>query len=272
MAEVAPAPGLQQQPATWDAVAPTYAQDMAQWRAYADEALRSLPLAASDRVLDVAAGPGPLTFAAAPHVAHVNAVDFSAQMVEELVARANRDGVSNVEGAVMDAQALSFPDGAFDAAFCLFAFFFFPDRARAFQELHRVLRPGGHALIATWGPIERRPIMRLGFEAMAKALPQFPRPAKGELQQPGECVEEMSQAGFHDVSAHLFTASVRVGSAEQYLDMILRSGAPFAVMKKKLDPASWDAAIGRILDALRPEIPAGGCELSAEAIFTVGTR
>ena len=66
-------------------------------------------------------------------------------MIQELVTRASREGAKNLEGAVMDAQALSFPDAVFDAAFCRFGFFFFPDRARAFREIHRVLRSGGHA-------------------------------------------------------------------------------------------------------------------------------
>jgi SAM-dependent methyltransferase len=193
-------------------------------------------------------------------------------MIEELTRRAAREGVKNVEGAVMDAQSLTFPDASFDAAFCLFAFFFFPDRARAFRELYRVLRPSGRVLIATWAPIERRPVMRIAFEAFAEALPELPRPAKGDLQDPDECVREMTAAGFRDVTAHTFTASVRVDSPERYLDLITRSGAPCAIMKKKMGAPAWDASMVRVLDAVRRRIPEGGAELSAEAIFTRGTR
>jgi ubiquinone/menaquinone biosynthesis C-methylase UbiE len=265
-------PSLLQQPATWDTVAPTYAEEIWQWTAYVDEALRLLPIAPTHRVLDVACGPGTLTFAAAPGAKRVDAIDFSPGMIETLTQRASRDGVINVEAAVMDAQALTFPDASFDAAYCIFGFFFFPDRARAFGELHRVVRPGGRVLIATWSPIDRRPVMKVAFEAVAEALPDFPRPTKGDLQDPDECVREMSEAGFRDVSTRLFTSSVPVPSAERYLDFIVRSGAPFAVMKKKLGPAAWESAMQRILDALRRRIPEGGTELSAEAIFTIGTR
>jgi ubiquinone/menaquinone biosynthesis C-methylase UbiE len=265
-------PSLQQQPATWDAVAPTYAEEIWQWTAYVDDALRVLPVAPTHRVLDVACGPGTLAFAAAPNAQRVDAVDFSPGMIEMLGQRAARDAVTNVHGSVMDAQALTFPDATFDAAFCMFGFFFFPDRARAFRELYRVVRPGGSVLIATWSPIDRRPAMKVAFEAVAEALPDFPRPTKGDLQDPDECVREMSEAGFRDVSTRLFTSSVRVPSAERYLEFIVRSGAPFAVMKKKLAPAAWDSSMQRIRDALRRRIPEGGTELSAEAIFTVGTR
>jgi SAM-dependent methyltransferase len=193
-------------------------------------------------------------------------------MIDEVRARAARDGVKNVEGAVMDAHELAFPDATFDAAFCMFGFFFFTDRARVFGEMLRVLRPGGRALIATWSPIERRPIMKIGFEAMAEALPQFPRPQKGDLQEREECIREMTEGGFRDVDSHLFTASVRVESAEQYLEMIVRSGAPFAAMKKKLGDAGWSSVVNPLLDAVRRRFPAGGADLSAEAIFTVGRK
>jgi ubiquinone/menaquinone biosynthesis C-methylase UbiE len=264
-------PSPQQLPDTWDAVAPTYAEDVAQWSDYASEALRMVPVASTDRVLDVACGPGTLAFLAASRAARVDAVDFSPGMIEQLRSRASREGVKNIEGAVMDAQKLELPDATFDAAFNLFSFFFFQDRARAFRELHRVLKPGGRALVATWAPIERRPVMQIGFEAMAEALPQLPRPAKGDLQDPEECVREMTDGGFRDVTARTFTASVHIDSAEHYVDMIVRSGAPFVVMRKKMGEEGWKAVRGKLLEAVRKRLP-GAADLSAEAILTTATR
>lgn len=265
-------PSLQQLSSTWDAVAPTYAADIGQWTDYAEEALRTLELGPTARVLDVACGPGTLALLAAKRAARVDAVDFAPGMITELEQRAAEQGLGNVHARVMDAAALDFPDASFDAAFCLFAFFFFPDRQKAFQELRRVLVPGGRALIATWAPLDRRPVMRLAFEAVAEALPSFPRPTKGDLQDPAECVGEMGAAGFRDVKTHAFTASIRVSSPEQYLQLIVRSAAPFAVMRKKLGEEAWREHETRLLEALRPRIPATGAELSAEALITLGTR
>jgi len=259
-------------PEVWDAIASGYAKDVTPFFAmYADEALRIAGVGPSFRVLDVASGPGTLAFLAAPRVARVCAVDFSPKMIDELNMRAARDGVGNVESALMDAQALAFGDGTFDAAFCLFAFMFFPDRAQAFREILRVLREGGKAIVGTWAPIERRPMLKVGFDAMAEAIPGLPPMPKGDLQDPEACIDEMTAAGFREVSVHPFTASLRIDSAEHYLQVMERSGAGFAALRKKVGDA-WPAAQKRLLEGIARRIPEGGADFSAEALLSVGTR
>ena len=278
-------------PEVWDAIASTYAVDVMPYFAlYAEEALRIAGLGASPvgaaaehpkgwdfpglsgHVLDVACGPGTLAFLAAPRVERVTGVDFSPKMIEEVRARAEREGVRNLDAEVMDAQALRFADATFDAAFCLFAFMFFPDRSRAFREMRRVIRDGSKAGVTTWAPIERRPFIKIGLEAMAEAVPQLPPMPKGDLQEPQACIEEMTAAGFRDVTTHPFTASVRVDSAEHYLRIMERSGAGFAALRKKIGETNWPRVYDRLLEAVRRRLPEGGAELSAEAIVSVGVR
>jgi SAM-dependent methyltransferase len=266
-------PGPLGVPSVWDAVASGYAKDVTPFFGrYAEEALRLVPLEPSSTVLDVASGPGTLAFPAARRAARVTAVDFSPSMIEEVRARASIEKVTNVTAEVMDAQSLGFADESFDAAFCLFAFMFFPDRARAFREMHRVLRPGGRALVATWAPLERRPFIKLGFDAMAEALPNLPPMPKGDLQQPEECVAEMSAAGFRDVKTHPFTSSVHVESAEHALQVMERSGAGFAMLRKRIGEQAWPAVHARLLAAIARRIPEGGGDFGAEAILSVGAR
>jgi ubiquinone/menaquinone biosynthesis C-methylase UbiE len=262
-----------QLPATWNASAAGYAEYIVTHAAmYAKRALEIVSLRPTDSVLDVAAGPGSLVFVAAPRVARVVAIDFADAIVEQIRIRAKHDGVSNVEAMIMDAQSLDFPEGSFAAAFCMFGFMFFPDRARAFRELCRVLRPGGRALVATWAPLERRPLMKVGFESLAEALPGLPPMTKGDLQQCDECVQEMSGGGFRDVTAQMFTTSMHVDSAEHYLRVMEGAGGPFLALKKKLGAEAWAQAEARLLDAVRRRIPEPGADLAAEAILTVGTR
>jgi ubiquinone/menaquinone biosynthesis C-methylase UbiE len=261
-----------QVPATWDAVAAGYAEQITHHAEYAEEALRVAPIGASDRVLDVGAGPGTFALVAAARAAHVTAIDFSPAMIEQLKARAADAGVSNVQAMVMDAQSLTLPDGAFDAAFSLFAFMFVPDRARAFRELHRVLRPGGRAVVLTWGPIDRRPLMKIGFDALAEAMPDMPPPQKGDLQQTDECIRELTAAGFRDVESHAFTAAMHFDSPDDYLTMILRTSAPVPMLQKRLGEREWGAVVDRMRQAVRRRIPESGVDLPAEAMVTSGTR
>jgi len=265
-------PNPNQMPEAWSAAARGYGQFLGAWPAFADEALRLAPLRATDVVLDVAAGTGILALRAARRAARVVAVDFSPGMIAELSARVAADGLRNVETAVMDAQALALEDASFDAAYCIFAFMFFPDRARAFRELYRVVKPGGRAVVATWAPIERRPVMKVAFDAVAEAAPQVPMPAKGDLQTVEECEAEMSGAGFRDVRAHAFTSSLRFDSPTHYLEAVTRTAAPMYVLRKKLGEQAWAALEARVLEALKKRIPEGGATLSAEALITVGTR
>ncbi len=261
-----------QRPDTWSACAALYASGAASFSApFAEEALRRVSLARPDSVLDVAAGPGTLAMLAAPNAARVLATDFSHGMIDQLRLRAGREGAGNVEGAVMDAQALALRAGSFDAAFCMFGFMFIPDRARAFREMLRVLRPDGRALVATWGPIDRRPMMKVGFDAMAETFPDLPRPAKGDLQEPAECVREMKEAGFRDVEARVFASTVRVESAEHYLK-VLGGCAPLQAIRIAMGDKAWAVAETRLIEAVRARLAQAPADLGAEAVLTVGTR
>ena len=99
-------------------------------------------------MLDVAAGPGTLAFIASAAGAHVTAIDFSPDMIDRLRARSVREGVQ-IEARVGDGQALPFDDATFEHAFSMFGLMFFPDRAKGFRELCRVLVPGGRAVVSS---------------------------------------------------------------------------------------------------------------------------
>jgi ubiquinone/menaquinone biosynthesis C-methylase UbiE len=106
---------------------------------------------AGERVLDVAAGNGNASLAAARRFADVTSTDYVPALLEQGRQRADADGLP-MAFQVADAEALPFDDASFDVALSTFGVMFAPDRERAATELLRVVRPGGRIGLASWTP------------------------------------------------------------------------------------------------------------------------
>jgi SAM-dependent methyltransferase len=106
---------------------------------------------AGEKVLDVAAGNGNATLAAARRFAQVTSTDYVSHLLEKGAARARAEGL-DVAFQVADAEALPFEDGSFDVALSTYGVMFAPDHHRAASELRRVVRRGGRIGLACWTP------------------------------------------------------------------------------------------------------------------------
>jgi SAM-dependent methyltransferase len=104
------------------------------------------------RVLDVAAGNGNATLAAARRFARVTSIDYVPALLERGRQRAEAEGLANVTFEVADAEALPYPDANFDVVLSTFGVMFAPDHERAAAEMTRVCRPGGRIGLASWTP------------------------------------------------------------------------------------------------------------------------
>jgi ubiquinone/menaquinone biosynthesis C-methylase UbiE len=105
------------------------------------------------RILEVAAGTGVVTRAlatAAKDGASIVATDLNQAMLDQAAAVGTARPVRWMQA---DAMALPFPDEEFDAVVCQFGVMFFPDKARAFAEARRVLKPGGAFIFNVWDRI-----------------------------------------------------------------------------------------------------------------------
>jgi SAM-dependent methyltransferase len=104
------------------------------------------------KVLDVAAGSGNATLAAARRFASVTSTDYVPALLERGRRRADAEGFANVVFEVADAEALPYPDASFDVVLSTFGVMFAPDHQRAAAELMRVCKPGGRIGLANWTP------------------------------------------------------------------------------------------------------------------------
>jgi ubiquinone/menaquinone biosynthesis C-methylase UbiE len=106
---------------------------------------------AHETVIDVAAGNGNATLAAARRFADVTSTDYVPALLDKGRARADAEGL-RVEFIEADAEALPFPDASFDVAMSTFGVMFAPDHVRAANEMLRVVRGGGRIAMANWTP------------------------------------------------------------------------------------------------------------------------
>lgn len=108
-------------------------------------------LRTDERVLDVAAGNGNATLAAARRGCRVVSTDYVESLLERGAERARAERLE-VEFKAADVEALPFRDASFDAVLSTFGVMFAPDHARSAAEMARVCRPGGRIGMANWTP------------------------------------------------------------------------------------------------------------------------
>ena len=104
-----------------------------------------------ERVLDVAAGNGNATLAAARRFAQVTSTDYVPALLDKGRERARAEGLS-VHFETADVENLPFADASFDVVLSTYGCMFAPDHARTASEMMRVLRPGGRIGLANWTP------------------------------------------------------------------------------------------------------------------------
>jgi ubiquinone/menaquinone biosynthesis C-methylase UbiE len=175
-------------------------------------ALAELRPRAGDRVLDVACGAGSLVADVAPHVDRAVGVDISDGMLEIARSRlrgTGADRLANVEFLLGPSDALPFDDGSFTALVCTTALHHFPNQQRSFDEMARVLAPGGRVVIGD--------ICRDGLVAKL-ADPLFRRFEKGHvgLQRTRDINAMLTRAGLRVTSSrHVWLLIYALVSAER---------------------------------------------------------
>ena len=167
---------------------------------YADDLARRLASRPVQRVLEVAAGTGVVTRALAkalPEHVEIVATDLNQAMVDHA---ASIGTARPVEWRQADAMQLPFPHAAFDAVVCQFGVMFFPDKAKAFAEMRRVLRKDGVFLFNAWDRIEENEFADAVTQALERFFPDDPprflaRTPHG-YHEPAMIERDLAQGGF----------------------------------------------------------------------------
>jgi len=208
----------------------------------------AVDVAAGERVLDVAAGNGNATLAAARRGCEVTATDYVAALLAGTKARADAEGLK-IDLREADAEALPFEDGSFDVVLSTLGVMFTPNQEQAASELLRVCRPGGRIGLANWTPE--------GFVGqMFKIVGQYMPPPAGirsPLQWGTETrLSELFGTQVSGVAVRRVNFIFRYRSAQEWLDAFREYYGPTYKAFGALD-ADKQTAFARDLLALANE-------------------
>jgi SAM-dependent methyltransferase len=222
---------------------------------YAADLARRTVACKPRHVLELAAGTGIATRLlrdALPSTAELIASDLNPPMLD--IARGKFAGGEKIEFHRADATALPFQDEAFDAVACQFGVMFFPDKARAYREVHRVLVRGGTYHFNVWDSFAFNPFAQIAQDTVAgffqEDAPTFYTVPFG-YHRIDDIKAALVEAGFEDIAAHVLKIAKSIPKARQFAEGLIL-GNPIVEeiqMRGAVDPEAIVKALTTALQA-----------------------
>ena len=253
----------------WDRWGPT----LESWLGEATEAMLDLAgVGPGSKVLDVAAGAGGQTLAAARRAGPSGAVlatDISPAILEFAERRASQAGLTNVATREMDGESPEVEGGTYDAVISRLGLIYLPDQLGALEAHRRALRPGGRTAAVVYSTADRNEFFSIPVSIIRRRA-ELPAPAPGQpgpFSLGGEGVLEhlLESAGFGDIEVRRIDAPLTMSSAAECVRFEQESFGALHQMLGGLEPAQREEAwkeIERELSRFESaEGFAGPCEL-----------
>ena len=249
------------------------------WLGAATEAMLDMAsVGPGSRVLDVAAGAGGQTLAAARRAGpdgHVLATDISGNILAFAERSAREAELRNVETRVVDGEQLDVPPSTFDAVISRVGFIYFPDQHAAFASMRRALRPSGRLAGIVYSTPEANPFFSIPVSIVRRRA-QLPAPAPGQpgpfsLGAPGSLEAALERAGFVDVETRSVPAPLRLPSTADYVRFARESVGALHTMLAGVGEAEREEAWSEIERELSRYETASGFEGPCELLVGAGT-
>jgi ubiquinone/menaquinone biosynthesis C-methylase UbiE len=250
------------------------------WLAEATEAMLDMAhVGRGSRVLDVAAGAGGQTLAAARRVGPEGSV-LATDISENILAFAERAaadaGLANVATRTMDGEGLDVEEAFFDAVISRVGFIYFPDQRAAFAGMHRALKPGGRLAGVVYSTPERNAFFSIPV-AIIRRRAALPPPLPGQpgpfsFGAPGVIEKAYEQAGFSEIEVRRTAAPLRMRSAAECVRFERESFGALHQMMAGLRAREREEAWTEIEQELAQFETPGGFEGPCELIVSAGMR
>jgi ubiquinone/menaquinone biosynthesis C-methylase UbiE/DUF971 family protein len=264
----------------WDGIAEGWHRwipRMREWYAPVTSLMLDLArIGPGSRVLDVAAGDGDQSLAAANRVGsggYVLATDPAGELLSFAQQSAERAGVENLETRVMKAENLQLPNSSFDAVICRFGLMFFTDRDRGLREMNRVLRKDGRVSLVVYG-VDGSPEFSLALATIRRrlGLSEHAPAAAASLGEPGVLEQLLEKSGFGEVELHAMTPSIHMASAAECVAYLQDASPTLRETLSSSPPDVRTEAWKEIEQALSRYQGPTGFEVDHRILIAAGTR
>ena len=251
-----------------------------EWLGTATETMLDMAgVGSGSRVLDVAAGAGGQTVAAARRAGpsgYVLATDISSNILEFAASNARAAGLTNVETRVLDGENLEVDSEVFDAVISRVGLIYFPDQQKALNGMRRALKPGGRVAAIVYTTAENNKSFSIPVSIIRRRA-QLPPPLPGQpgpfsLGAPGVLEEAYRQAGFHSIQTHVVSAPLRMSSANECVRFERESFGALHQMLAGVNEAERESVWEEIANELRQFERPDGFEGPCEMLVAVGTK
>jgi SAM-dependent methyltransferase len=257
--------------ARWERAAAVYDATFAgATRPFIQALLDAAEVARGMRLLDIACGPGLVASEGRSRGAAAQGLDFSPAMLA--VARARDNQVRFDEG---DAEALPYPNAAFDAVVANFGIHHVPRPILAVREAHRVLLRSGRVAFSFWAEPGENIAWKLVFDAVARhgdrQAARTPAPGGG-FGTAEECADALREAGFADCTTRLVRTTWQHRGAQSLVAALRAGTARMAAMLEAQPPEAMTAIIGDIAANAECYRNADGIALPIAAVIASGVK
>jgi ubiquinone/menaquinone biosynthesis C-methylase UbiE len=251
-----------------------------EWLGPATETMLDLAgIGPGSKVLDVAAGAGEQTLAAARRVAptgFVLATDISSNILEFCKQSAHEAGLANIETRVMDGENLELDESSFDAVISRVGLIYFPDQQKALTGMRRVLKPGGRVAAIVYSTPDNNKFFSIPISIIRRRA-QLPPPLPGQpgpfsLGNQGTLEAAYEKAGLREVQIQVVPSPLRLSSAAECVHFERASFGALHQMMSGLSEEERDSVWAEIEQELRQFEGPGGFEGPCEMIVGVATR
>jgi SAM-dependent methyltransferase len=207
---------------------------------------------------------------------YVLATDVSASMLSVAAESARKEGLTNIEARVMNAEDLALAADSIDAVICRLALMLFPNPTKALTEMRRVVKPGGKVGVIVHFALEKNPYVGIPFE-IVRRIGNIPRPAPGEpwmyaLGDPGALEDVYRRAGFLNLSVQEVPINRRSPSAADAVENMRKGAGDLKELMNRLSEADRELAWAEIEEQFRRFEKPNGLEIPGEVLIGVGAK